>query len=154
MANFSADSFKTVHLGILLGLTAALKDRLLDRHLMPLGITAAQLKVLRIIRRGDDTAVALCRHLSIHSASMTRMLDRLERKGLIARSRDDQDQRQVHIALTKEGETTSSMLPAMEVNAMNEFTAAITPEELSQLENLLDKMLSAHSAALGCVKTH
>ncbi|MFJ5282879.1 MarR family winged helix-turn-helix transcriptional regulator [Pseudomonas sp. NPDC088429] len=142
MANFSAASFKTVHLGILLGQTAALKDRLLDRHLMPLGITAAQLKVLRIVGRGDDTAVALCRHLSIHSASMTRMLDRLERKGLIVRSQDDQDRRQVRLVLTDKGETLRLMFPPMEAAAMNEFTECLTTEELKCLMRLLGKMLS------------
>jgi DNA-binding MarR family transcriptional regulator len=142
MANFSAPSFKTVHLGILLGQTAALKDRLLDRHLLPLGITAAQLKVLRIVGRGDDTAVALCRHLSIHSASMTRMLDRLERKGLIVRSQDDQDRRQVRLVLTDKGETLRLMFPPMEAAAMNEFTECLTTEELKCLMRLLGKMLS------------
>lgn len=141
MDNFSVASFKSVQFGMLLGRAAAQKDRLLDRHLMPIGITAAQLKVLRIIRRGDDTAVALCRHLSIHSASMTRMLDRLERKGLIVRSLDDQDRRQVRLALTNKGEAMSSVLPTMEIAAMNEFTASLTTEELLRLENLLEKML-------------
>lgn len=145
MANFSAASFKLVHLGILLGRTAALKDRLLDRHLMPLGITAGQLKVLRIIGRGDDTAVALCRHLSIHSACMTRMLDRLERKGLIVRARDDQDRRQIRLVLTEEGQALSSQRPTTEVDAMNEFTECLTAEELSLLESLLEKILSIES---------
>lgn len=145
MANFSAASFKTVHLGILLGQTATLKDRLLDRHLMPLGITAAQYKVLKIICRGDDTAVALCRHLSIHSASMTRMLNRLECKGLIVRSQDGQDRRQVRLVLTNKGEAMRSMLPTMEVAAMNEFTSGLTLEEVLRLEGLLEKMLSIES---------
>jgi hypothetical protein len=52
MGNFSAAGFESVQLGMLLGRAAALKDRLLDRQLLPLGITAAQLKVLRIIHRG------------------------------------------------------------------------------------------------------
>lgn len=145
MDYFSADSFKSAHLGILLGRTAALKDRLLDRHLAPLGITASQLKVLRIIRRGDDTAVALCRHLSINSACMTRMLDRLERKGLIVRAPDDHDRRQVRLALTIDGEALSSALPILEVAAMNEFTDCLTSEEVSRLESLLEKMLPAES---------
>jgi DNA-binding MarR family transcriptional regulator len=148
MGYFSADSFKSAHLGLLLGRTAALKDRLLDRHLAPLGITASQLKVLRIIRRGDDTAVALCRHLSIHSACMTRMLDRLERKGLIVRTPDDQDRRQVRLALTSEGEAMSTALPTMEVDAMNEFTECLTSEEVSRLESLLAKMLSIECQAV------
>ncbi|MDI3356327.1 MarR family transcriptional regulator [Pseudomonas sp. UYIF39] len=143
MDDFSATGFQPVQLGILLGRAAALKDRLLDRHLTPLGITAGQLKVLRIIRHGENTAVALCRHLSIHSAAMTRMLDRIERKGLIVRLPDDQDQRKIRLALTIQGEAISSVLPTMEVAAMNEFTASLTSEELLLLESLLEKMLCA-----------
>jgi MarR family multiple antibiotic resistance transcriptional regulator len=145
MDDSSVAGFERVQFGMLLGRAAALKDRLLDRHLMPLGITSAQLKVLRIIRRGENTAVALCRHLSIHSAAMTRMLDRLERKGLIVRMPDDKDQRQVRLALTADGEAIGSVLPTMEVAAMNEFTASLTSEELLRLESLLEKMLCTES---------
>lgn len=147
MSDLSATRLESLRLGILLGRTAALKDRLLDRHLMPLGITAAQLKVLRVISHEDDTT-ALCRLLCIHSASMTRMLDRLERKGLIVRSQDDQDRRKVRLALTHQGEEMTTALPTMEVAAMNEFTAGLTPEELLRLESLLQKMLGAESALI------
>ena len=143
MGNFSAVSLESVCVGILLGQSAALKDRLLDRHLMPLSITAAQFKVLRIISGGDNTAGALCRHLSIHSAAMSRMLDRLERKALIVRTRDDHDQRQVRLSLTEKGRSVSTQLPTLACAAMNEFTAGITREELAQLERLLEKMLSS-----------
>nr|WP_191627575.1 MarR family transcriptional regulator [Pseudomonas fluorescens] len=149
MDDFSAVGLEPVQLGILLGMAAALKDRLLDRHLLPLGITAGQLKVLRVIRRGENTAVALCRHLCNDSAAMTRMLDRLERKGLIVRIPDDQDQRQVRLALTTQGDAISSMLPTMEVAAMNEFTASLSREELLRLESLLEKMLCAVSPRFG-----
>jgi DNA-binding MarR family transcriptional regulator len=149
MINFSAAGSKSLQVGMLIGLTAALKDRLLDRHLSPLGITAAQLKVLRVICRGDDTAVALCRQLSIHSACMTRMLDRLERKGLIIRTRDGADRRQVRLLLTAQGKIMSSMLPTMEVAAMNEFAAGATSEELMRLETLLAKVILANSPLIG-----
>lgn len=148
MGDFSAAGLKSLHVGIMLGLTAALKDRLLDRHLMPLGITAAQLNVLRIIYRGEDTAVALCRQLSICSASMTRMLDRLERKGLIVRNRDDQDRRQVRLALTDEGEAMSSVRPTTEVAAMNELTAGLSSVELRRLDSILKKILSTESPVI------
>ncbi len=54
----------------------------------PHGVTAAQFKVLIIIAQFDvDTPAELCRNLSLDSGSMTRMLDRLEQKGLLARQR-------------------------------------------------------------------
>lgn len=136
-------SEQLVRLGVLLGQSAALKDRVLDRHLLPLGITAGQFKVLRIICSGENTAVALCRHLSIHSAAMTRMLSRLERKNLILRVRDDQDLRQIRLVLTEKGRELNVLLPTLGVEAMNEFAAGLTSQELSQLKCLLEKMLPA-----------
>ena len=71
----------------------------------PHGITAAQFKVMIIIAQfGVDTPAELCRHLSLDSGSMTRMLDRLEQKGLLARKRSEQDRRQVQLVLTEDGQ--------------------------------------------------
>ncbi|WP_349631960.1 MarR family winged helix-turn-helix transcriptional regulator [Pseudomonas abieticivorans] len=73
------------------------------------------------------------------------MLDRLECKGLIVRSQDGQDRRQVRLVLTHKGEAMRSVLPTMEVAAMNEFTSVLTLEEVLQLQGLLEKMLSVES---------
>lgn len=143
MAYFSAAGYQAIRLGVVLGQTAALKDRILDRHLQPLGITSAQLKVLRIICSGDNTAVALCRQLSIHSAAMTRMLDRLERKGLLVRTPDERDQRQTRLLLTEAGRAVTAQLPALAGAAMNEFTLGLSAEELSRLEALLEKIVDS-----------
>jgi DNA-binding MarR family transcriptional regulator len=74
------------------------------------------------------------------------MVDRLERKGLIVRSQDGQDRRQVRLVLTSKGEALRSISPPIEAAAMNEFTASLTTEELMRLECLLEKILSAESS--------
>jgi len=56
-------------IGQLLGATAILKDRLMDKHLAHLDITAAQFKVLFFVGQGRaNTPAELCRELSIDSA--------------------------------------------------------------------------------------
>lgn len=152
MATVFASISQALQFGSLLGLSAALKDRLLDRHLLPLGITAAQLKVLKIICSGDDTAAALCRRLSIHSAAMTRMLDRLECKGLIVRNRSSLDRREARLALTKTGEALRSKLMPMEIAAMNEFTASLSSDEVSRLEDLLAKIVFTGAPGVSRIK--
>lgn len=65
MKHFTPDDFKNCHLGLLLGRAALLKDRIIDTHMEPHGITAAQFKVLIIMAQfGVDTPAELCRHLS------------------------------------------------------------------------------------------
>ncbi|MHC6226054.1 MarR family winged helix-turn-helix transcriptional regulator [Pseudomonas sp. X10] len=82
-------------------------------------------------------------YLSIHSAAMTRMLNRLEGKALIVRTRDPIDQRQMQLALTEKGLAVNERLPKLAGAAMNEFAAGLTALELSQLAVLLEKMLLA-----------
>src|SRR5476651_2275851 len=105
MKHFTSENFHNCHLGLLLGRAALLKDKIIDTHMEPYGITAAQFKVLIIMAQyGVDTPAELCRHLSLDSGSMTRMLDRLEQKDLLARRRSEGDRRQVQLVLTAQGQ--------------------------------------------------
>lgn len=144
MNHFSPDDFHNCHLGLLLGRAALLKDRILDIRMEPHGITSAQFKVLIIMAQyGVDSPGELCRHLSLDSGSMTRMLDRLEQKGFLARHRSEADRRQVQLVLTEEGQTLAGLLPHIGAQAMNELAGAITPDELKSLELILKKILLA-----------
>ncbi|MGY4535159.1 MarR family multiple antibiotic resistance transcriptional regulator [Pseudomonas sp. TE3786] len=143
MTHYTPENFEYIRIGLLVGRAALLKDRILDSYLSPHGVTAAQFKVLMIILQGYDTPAELCRHLSLDSGSMTRMLDRLEQKKLITRCRSDSDRRQVRLSLTEEGQALNALLPTIGAAAINEFTGALTPAELQTLEDLLKKILLA-----------
>ncbi|MBN2993935.1 MarR family transcriptional regulator, partial [Pseudomonas cedrina subsp. fulgida] len=113
------------------------------------GVTAAQFKVLIIIAQfAIDTPAELCRNLSLDSGSMTRMLDRLEQKGLLARQRSEQDRRQVRLVLTEDGQRLADMLPHIGAKAMNELAGVLEPGELQTLERTLKKILVAAGDAL------
>lgn len=144
MKHFTSDNFHSGLMGLLIGRTNGLKDRLLDKYLVPYGVTSSQFKVLIIVAQfATDTPADLCRHLSLDSGSMTRMLDRLEQKDLIVRSRSDVDRRQVRIELTEEGKTLSNRLPQVGADAMNEMFTSIESEDLAHLERILIKVLVA-----------
>ncbi|MES2871123.1 MAG: MarR family transcriptional regulator [Pseudomonadota bacterium] len=144
MKHFHSDNFQNCTLGLLLGRAAILKDRIIDSHMEPYGITAAQFKVLIIMAQFDvDTPADLCRHLSLDSGSMTRMLDRLEQKNLLARQRSEADRRQVRLVLTEDGQVLADKLPQIGADAMNQLAAVISPQELQSLEQILKKILLA-----------
>ena len=144
MKHFTPETFQNCNLGLLLGRTALVKDRILDTHMEPYGITAAQFKVLIIMAQcGIDTPAELCRQLSVDSGSMTRMLDRLEQKNLLVRQRSEADRRQVRLVLTEEGQALVEQLPQVGANAMNELAGSLTAQELQNLEQILKKILLA-----------
>lgn len=144
MRHFTPDNFHNCRLGLLLGRAAILKDKIIDTHMEPHGITAAQFKVLIIMaQHGIDTPVELCRYLSLDSGSMTRMLDRLEQKDLLSRKRSELDRRQVQLVLTAEGQRLADMLPNIGAKALNQLAGVLEPGELETLERILKKMLIA-----------
>ncbi len=144
MKHFHPDTFRNCTLGLLLGRAALLKDRIIDTHMEPYGITAAQFKVLIIMAQyAVDTPAELCRHLSLDSGSMTRMLDRLEQKNLLIRQRSEADRRQVRLVLTDDGLALADELPIIGTNAMNQLAGEISPQELQTLEDILKKILLA-----------
>jgi DNA-binding MarR family transcriptional regulator len=144
MPHFTPENFHNCHLGLLLGRAAILKDRIIDTHMEPHGITAAQFKVLIIMAQfGVDTPAELCRNLSLDSGSMTRMLDRLEQKKLLSRKRSDLDRRQVQLVLTADGQRLADMLPQIGAQALNQLAGVLEAGELETLERILKKILIA-----------
>ncbi|HEY9034939.1 MAG TPA: MarR family transcriptional regulator [Pseudomonadales bacterium] len=68
------------------------------------GLTAPQLLLLQAIRdKGAVTIGALAREISLSQATVTTILDRLEKRGLVARERSSTDKRKVHATLTEAG---------------------------------------------------
>jgi DNA-binding MarR family transcriptional regulator len=140
--HFSPDNFRSNLMGMLIGRTNVQKDRMLDKYLEPYGVTASQFKVLIIMAQFDvDTPAELCRNLSLDSGSMTRMLDRLEQKGLLARSRSVEDRRQVYLLLTEEGHKLAELLPQIGADAMNELFRVLDAAEVKALDEILTKVL-------------
>lgn len=78
-------------------------ERTLARALEPFGVTAAQFELLQVIHQHAGTGAGcseLGKHLAAPGPDVTRMLDRLDSAGLVARSRDENDRRVVHTVLT------------------------------------------------------
>ena len=68
------------------------------------GLTAPQLLLMQSIRtNGEITIGQLAKDISLSQATVTTILDRLEKRGLVYRVRSDQDKRKVHPFLTDKG---------------------------------------------------
>ncbi len=91
-------------IGYLLRTTVSTLMRAAETEMRPYGLTAVQWAPLMIISRGGNpTAASLARDLNTDTGAMTRMLDRLEAKGLLARNRSATDRRVVMLTLTDQG---------------------------------------------------
>jgi MarR family transcriptional regulator, multiple antibiotic resistance protein MarR len=126
---------------------AALDEELArDRRLAPLELSAAQWAVIACLA-GEErkSASDLCKGISYDAGAMTRMLDRLEGKGLIRRNRSPDDRRLVHLELTEEGRAAYPRMRELSLGVANRFLRGFSKAEARQLESLLTRMLeNAH----------
>lgn len=72
--------------------------------LEPLGLTYPQYLVMMVLWEQDNQLVGdLCRHLMLDTNTLTPLLQRMEKEGLVIRTRGIADGRQTLVSLTKKG---------------------------------------------------
>jgi len=114
-----------------------------DRRLEPDGLTHTQWGPLFMLRSSRASTVAeLARELQTDPGAMTRLLDRLEAKGLCRRERSTDDRRVVRIALTAEGDAAASRVPAVLAQVMNQTLSGFSRAEWESLKGMLHRMLA------------
>lgn len=112
-----------------------------DRRLASHDLTTAQWGPLMRLKTADSMTVAeLARWHNTDAGAMTRLLDRLEKKGLCRRERSLQDRRVVHVRLTPEGEAALEHVPAVLSDLLNQHLAGFSHEEWLTLRDLLQRM--------------
>jgi MarR family multiple antibiotic resistance transcriptional regulator len=114
-----------------------------DTELEPFGVTGAQFEVLKnIARNHGETAASLCRALHHDTGSMTRMLDRLQEKGLVSRERGTSDRRVVHLRLTHSGQRLiPKVRPALR-RALRRHLSGFSPAEIESLKRYLSRLIT------------
>ncbi len=90
-----------VFLGLQRTADALMRD--VELLLKPSGLSSTQYNVLRILRGAGENGLPcgeVGQRMITHDPDMTRLLDRLEKRGLIARSRETADRRVVRARIT------------------------------------------------------
>ena len=114
-----------------------------DPELAALEISAAQFIVIAALALSDSAKSAsdLCKGISYDAGAMTRMIDRLESKGLICRSRREDDRRIVYLELTEKGHNAFPRMRLVSMGIVNRFLRGFSQAEARQLESFLTRML-------------
>ena len=129
--------------GYLLRRLYASMQRHFEKRMQPLDLTAMQWGPLLLMAEGrGNTAAELARGVDIDTGAMTRMLDRLEAKGLVARARSASDRRVVQLELTAEGAHIASQIPHQLADVLNLHLKDFKADELHMLMGFLQRMIA------------
>ena len=115
----------------------------IDRELAPLDISHAQWIVIMLLGDGAaSTAAELCKILIYDPGAMTRLLDRLENKGVLRRARTRDDRRTVRLELTAGGKKLYPRIVEALVQVFNRLLHGFSKSEVHQLEDMLKRMVA------------
>lgn len=115
------------------------------------GLTVPQLICLKAIgEAGDDDPLTLARlasRVQLSSATVSRIIDRLVRAGLVSRERGTSDRRRVWIRLTELGEERFEALPKPLQEEFLQRLGALPDEERKDLVVALQRIADLMGAA-------
>ena len=119
--------------------------RLYGEAMTPFGVTFQQYNALRIIRGAGEDGIPsqeIGERMIERSPGMTRLLDRLEQKGLVVRTRSREDRRVVVCMLTEESSALLDRMEASVREAEQRAMASLDVPRLRELTDLLDNIRS------------
>lgn len=123
--------------------TVDLMRREQSRVIDPLGLTAQQYNVLRILRGAGEQGLptlGISGRMLEQTPGITRLLDKLEAKKLVRRERQTQDRRQVYCWLTAVGKKLLANLDPLVDECVERSLIALDENELGQFITTLDKI--------------
>jgi len=128
--------------GYLMRLILSSMASAVDTQLANCDLTNAQwLPILKLHQGHASTVAELARVCTMDAGAMTRLLDRLETKGLCKRTRSEADRRVVNIALTDTGREVAQGIPGVLCTVLNSHLSGLSAEEFATLKGLLQRML-------------
>ncbi len=112
-----------------------------------LGLTMTQLRVLFLLRTEDGaSAGALAESLKVTPSTLTRIVDRLVRQGLVRRETDDGDRRLVRHYLSASGASTVEELERSGRARMDEVMDRLSAHQLERLVSAFEDLTAALDA--------
>ena len=120
--------------------TSAVLNDALEQLLRPYEVSLAQYNVLRILR--GSTPEPLCRNdirdrMINRMPDMTRLLDRMEEAGLVARTRETEDRRMVLTRLTDKGHRVLDAIDPLLESEHKRLLGKLSNEEQRSLIGML-----------------
>ena len=122
---------------------------LLERRAAEHDLSIIQTRLLGVLRDRTPTMNELARFLGLDKSSVTGLVDRAERRGLVARVPSATDRRAVLVSLTEEGRSFVSQAAAAFEADVSALLSRLPPRERETLSRIVSRLLVAHASDRG-----
>jgi DNA-binding MarR family transcriptional regulator len=110
------------------------------------GLTGAQLWALKTLRGGRMSTGRLAAALAVHQSSVSILVDRLDKRGLVRRIRGRVDHRFVDIELTRRGAALAADAPEAAQGRLLHALEAMPAREVRSIRRAVDRLVQAMEA--------
>ena len=134
----------------LVGKVARKMSRITKERLTQYGLTPTQFFLLTALYEEDGILISvLARKVALDRATLTGLLDRLERDGLTKRRADPEDRRAIRIHLTSKAEALREELTELYHDNNGMFLSLLSREEQEVFERVVNKLETVDFGANG-----
>jgi DNA-binding MarR family transcriptional regulator len=119
------------------------REFLRDKELAALEVTAAQFVIIANVLKGHaKSACELCTFMDYDRGAMSRMIDRLESKGLLRRVALPHTRRTMALEVTAAGKEAFPKMQACLARVLNRLLNGVTKTQVREVERTLKQMLA------------
>ena len=117
------------------------------------GLTLTQLRSLFLIaNKGSTNFRKLAKALGVTPSDVTGIVDRLVEQGLVSRTQNPEDRREMTLQATDKGQALVSNLKEVGIKHMTQILSLLSLEELSALAQGLSAFIKAADSYKGRIK--
>jgi DNA-binding MarR family transcriptional regulator len=119
------------------------QEFLRDEEVASLEVTAAQYVIIANVLKGHaNSACELCKFMDYDRGAMSRMIDRLETKGLLRRVALPHTRRTMALEVTEQGKAAFPKMQACLTKVVNRLLKGVTKAQVREVERTLKRMLA------------
>lgn len=122
---------------------------LLERRAAEHDLSLPATRLLGVLRDREPTMNELARLLDLDKSSVTGLVDRAERRGLVTRLSSPADRRSVLVRLTDEGQSLVAATAEQFTADISALLAGLPARDGAALARLVSRLLVAHAAGRG-----
>jgi DNA-binding MarR family transcriptional regulator len=105
------------------------------------GLTGPQLTVIKLLETFDNLSLSsLSERIRAQNSTVTGIIDRMEREGLVRRERSTVDRRVIHIRLSDKGQKLARQIQVEPMEIFREALASLTQADLRDLLRIMNKL--------------
>ncbi|MBK7582930.1 MAG: MarR family transcriptional regulator [Myxococcales bacterium] len=105
------------------------------------GVTGPQLAVVKMLEPvGKLSLSELSWKIRARNSTVTGIIDRMEREGLVERRRSEDDRRVIHITLTRKGHRLAADIPVEPVQIFRQILGELSARDAAELSRILTRL--------------